>query len=177
MIMMSLDLEFNQPSGKIIEVGYVIGDIHTGVILERVSRLIQIDEKLHPRIISLTGITDEMLDENGISLEMAYAELAEKHKNSGCFRNAITWGGGDTESLRRELGASVDWVLGRRWLDAKTLFVTRCIVNQQRVQSGLAKSMTRMGMVFDGKKHRAMDDALNTFIIFRALAGSLKIPD
>lgn len=168
MKIMSLDLEFNQPSQKIIEVGYVIGDVYTGEILERVSRLIRIDEKLNPRIIELTGITDEML-ETGVSLAEAYAELARKHEEYGCFRNALTWGGGDSESLREQLGLDHGWVLGRRWIDAKTLFVSRAIARQEKRQAGLARALKRMGKDFDGKKHRAADDALNTFTIYRIL--------
>ena len=43
-----------------------------------------------------------------------------------------------------------------------------------KTQSGLAKSMVRLGLKFEGTKHNAMDDATNTFYIYRKLLEELK---
>jgi inhibitor of KinA sporulation pathway (predicted exonuclease) len=41
-------------------------------------------------------------------------------------------------------------------------------------QAGLAKALTRLGMAFVGRKHRADDDALNTFLIAHKLLQEMK---
>ena len=56
-IFTSLDLELNQPSGKIIQIGAAVGHLMTGEIIEKFSCFIKIDEALDERIIKLTGAT------------------------------------------------------------------------------------------------------------------------
>lgn len=63
---------------------------------------------------------------------------------------------------------------GRRELDAKTLYqVYRC-ANYKQLSGGLAKALTKFGMSFEGKKHRAADDAYNTFRIYCKLSEYFK---
>jgi inhibitor of KinA sporulation pathway (predicted exonuclease) len=190
---LSLDLELNQPSDKIIQIGAVVGDIHSGEIFEKFDRLVKIDEPLCLdekicNIPKLTGITDEMLEKDGISLIDAYTDLAALHKKYQCFRNPIVWGGGDSKSLKEDLarlghhfssGFGVDkhlpmYCFGHRWLDVKSIYQVYCLMNNLPVQGGLAKSMTRLGLKFDGTKHNAMWDAYNTFLIAKEMFGKLK---
>lgn len=166
----SLDLELDQPSNKIIQVGAVIGNLETGEILEKVSYIINYPEKLNPFIVQLTSITDEMIATEGIPLNDAYSQLRELHKKHNCFMNPITWGGGDSVELREQLTEGYgDWCFGRRWLDCKTLFVSMALGQGLKFQAGLAKAMTRSGLSFKGRKHWATDDALNTFVLYRHL--------
>lgn len=174
----SLDLEMNQPSGAIIQIGAVIGNMNTGEIVEKVSYFIKIPEILNPCIVELTGITDEMLATDGMDLHDAYLLLKELHKKHACFMNPITWGGGDSYYLKAQLELDPkfipsQWCFGRRWIDCKTVFITLAIGAGLKIQSGLARSMVRSGLVFKGTKHRADDDALNTFILYRHLVKSI----
>ena len=136
-------------------------------------------------ITKLTGIKQEMVD-NGMSLYEAYEIVRKIHdgvytlngKQVRPFRNPLTWGGGDSLELLNELNSKrtfVDKVLkrniinkdfycfGRRWIDVKTLFQTYMIDNEKYGQGGLSKSLLKMGLTFKGKKHDALDDAINTF--------------
>lgn len=172
---LTLDLELNQPSGALIQVGYVIGNVHTGEVHERIRRYVSTSETLAPRIVQLTGITDEQLATQGLCLSEIYKEMGELHAKYGCFRNAITWGGGDSAELRTALGLDDhSFLLGRRWIDAKTLYTSYCLANGLKMQSGLAKSLGKMGLQFQGRKHDALDDAFNTFRIYRLLLEKLK---
>lgn len=163
---LSLDLEMNQPSGKIIQIGYIIGNVNTGDILEEKSLFVNPEEQLSDYIITLTGIKQNQVDD-GTTLKEAYDELKETFKQYDCFRNPITWGGGDSECLRNQLNLDNEMFLfGRRWIDVKTLYVSYRVANGLSHQGGLAKAMTKMGLQFSGKKHNATCDAKNTFKMY-----------
>lgn len=168
---MSFDLEMNQPSGTIIQVGYVVGDTDTGEILNRGCHNIYCEEEIAPRIELLTGVTQHDVNK-GISLVDMYKILVDVHQKYNCFRNPLTWGGGDSHELKTQLrvaGVKDPHLFGRRWIDAKTLYVSYRLANGKPPQGGLAKAMLRLGLKFDGRKHNAGDDAYNTFLIYLKL--------
>lgn len=174
-----IDLELNQDpitGPRIIQIGFVIGSLSTGIILSQGSILINPQQQLLPFITQLTGITQEQVD-GGITLLEGYEVLRGEHEKYDSFCNPITWGGGDLEAIRKELEYEAPrlytWAFGRRWIDAKTLYVSWRIVNGKMPAGGLAKAMTNLGLSFKGKKHQAMDDALNTFTIYRKLCERL----
>src|SRR5260370_816368 len=105
MIVLSLDLEMNQPSENIIQIGAVTGDILTGEITGRCTLLVKLPEGevVSPFITNLTGIEQSDLDQFGMTLEEAYEQLKDFMKASGAFLNPITWGGGDSAFLRAQL--------------------------------------------------------------------------
>ena len=164
-----LDLEMNQPSGKIIQIGAVVGDTMSGVISQRLRIYVNPGEPITEFITGLCGITQEQIDNEGVSLEAAYNVLKDFHNKHATFINPLTWGGGDSQELYDQLDpdARKDWCFGRRWIDAKTVMVSRMIAKQDRVESGgLNSSMKKLGLKFQGRKHDAQDDAENTFKIY-----------
>ena len=168
MRILSLDLELNQdPSSgpKIIEIGACVGDISTGEVIESYSAFVNPRQKLLNHIIKLTSITQEQVD-NGLTLEDAYLGMEALARKYDCLTMPIVWGMGDGHALRQELPAHIEWAFGRRELDVKAVFQAYQMAFAQKVQAGLAKAMTRLGLTFKGKKHRAIDDAINTFIIY-----------
>lgn len=177
-IFTSLDLEMNQPSGKIIQIGACIGNITTGQILDKITIHVNCSEHLNPAITELTKITQHDVD-NGLPLEEAYRKLQRMHENYGAFVNPITWGGGDSKELFDQLMEEnphfIGWCFGRRWIDAKTLFVSWRFANNEPIQGGLARSMTKVNLAFQGQKHNALDDSVNTFRMFCAMIAKLKV--
>src|ERR1041384_4707322 len=101
-IVTALDLEMNQPSQRIIQVGAVVGNIKTGEILEKLSVIVNPMEELNPEIIELCDIQQEQVD-NGVTLEEAYRQLRNMHLKHKSFINPITWGGGDSLELKEQL--------------------------------------------------------------------------
>jgi inhibitor of KinA sporulation pathway (predicted exonuclease) len=166
-----IDLELNQPSGKIIQIGAVIGDTNTGDITHRLKVYVNPQEPLSQFIIDLTGITQSVIDKEGITLTEAYLQLKEFHLRHSTFMNPLTWGGGDSQEIFDQLpvGDRIDWPFGRRWIDAKTLYVSECIAKGLPVQGGLSKVMTKYNLKFQGKKHDALDDAENTFRLYKEM--------
>lgn len=170
MKILSFDLELNQdPRGsKIIEIGACVGDVNTGEVLEEYSAFVNPHELLVDHIITLTSITQAQVDAAG-TLEEAYRGMEAMAHRHDCCRMPIVWGAGDGHALRKELPSHVSWSFGRRELDVKAIFQAYQMARGEKVQAGLAKALTRLGLAFKGRKHRANDDAINTFIIFDAL--------
>lgn len=174
MKILSLDLEMNQPSGRIIQIGACVGDTQTGQILEELSVLVDPGEELTDFIVDLTGIYPRHIIEEGGTLIDAYQQLRALHAKHQCFMNPITWGGGDSYELKQQLvrdypewDANTHWCFGRRWIDVKTLWHTQQIANEGKMQGGLARCLTKVGLQFKGRKHNAKDDAINTFYMFQ----------
>ncbi len=171
MKILSIDLELNQdPSSepKIIEIGACIGDIVTGEVVESYSAFVDPKQKLVDQIIKLTSITQEQVDA-GSTIEEAYLGMESLARKYDCLSMPIVWGMGDGHALRQELPPHITWAFGKRELDVKAVFQAYQMALSGKVQAGLAKAMTRLGLAFKGKKHRAIDDAINTFIIYHAL--------
>lgn len=167
----SLDLEYNQPSKKIIQIGAVIGDLTTGEVVSRFSVFANPGEALNPAIIKLTGIQQSDVD--------AADDLADGYRlmldwlqpfNARRTLNPLTWGGGDSQDLRDQLGLPDNcWGFGRRWTDVKTVYIAWRASQQRPGDGGLARSLTKLGLVFQGRRHNALDDAENTFRVYVAL--------
>jgi inhibitor of KinA sporulation pathway (predicted exonuclease) len=165
----SLDLELNQPSGKIVQIGAVIGDTETGEITHRLRIYVNPGEPIAPFITELCNITQEQIDKQGVSLEEAYLQLKQFHRQHSTFMNALTWGGGDTQGIYDQLSedARLDWCFGRRWIDAKTVHVSNTIAKNNSVYSGGLKSALKAWKLkFIGRPHDAQDDAENTFRLY-----------
>ncbi len=176
-LLISLDLEMNQPSRKIIQIGAVLGNVKTGVIVSRFESKVNPGEPLDPRIVDLTKITQCEVDA-APALAEAYVELCRwmAPYEGERVMNPVTWAGGDTETLRGELGLSEErWPFGRRWIDAKTLFIAWRMAQGRATEGGLARSMTKLGLAFSGQKHNARDDAENTFRIYCALVRQFNV--
>lgn len=166
-----IDLELNQPSNSIIQLGYCVGDIKSKKVLVSDCLNVKVEEEINPFITNLTGITQQQVN-NGMLLNDAYSILKSVHHSYASFINPVTWGGGDSELLKQQLKLTtedVQWCFGRRWIDVKTLFVNWRISQNQPIQGGLARSMLKLGLKFTGQKHNAMDDAINTFYMHCAM--------
>ena len=159
MLLHVLDLEMNQPSGAIIQIGAVCMDMKTGIIKSQFSQYINPQEKLDERIIALTGITQEMVD-GGRSLkhvleEMFWPWLASKH--------ICAWGS-DVEQL-----IEISEIMGLRvpeglnHYDAKAVAsILRCAFPSSRTRGGLKDTMDLFGVPFIGRQHDGLVDAMNT---------------
>lgn len=172
----ALDLELNQPSQRIIQLGAVIGHFPTGRVVDEFCAFVNPGEALDPRIIELTGVQQEDVDGAG-PLVQAYDELVAWLAPYAADRqlNPLTWGGGDSHSLRQALGlADERWVFGRRWTDVKTLYVAWRTSRGDEPRGGLARAMTKFNLAFEGRKHNARDDARNTFRMFVALCAQFQ---
>lgn len=169
---LALDLEMNQPSRKIIEIGAVIGE--GGKILDTFQCYVNPGEVVSPYIESLCGVTNELICLKGVTLSDAYDRLVLFSGSYGPFMNPVTWGGGDSLALLSQLPPGTKNIFGRRWIDVKTLHIAKRFANNEPIQGGLSKALIRHGLKFEGRKHCALDDAKNTYRLFHKILEELK---
>ena len=166
---LALDLELNQPSGKIIQVGVAIGDKNTR-FEDYVVRKWYIDpqEPISEFINDLTGITDADIRAESYSHGHVARELGELIKEHKCFVSPVQWGGGDSVELLAEFCKNhADFPhFGRRWIDVKTFYTYLMLVKGKAPSGGLSSAMGYFKLHFKGKAHRADVDAANTLALF-----------
>ena len=171
----ALDLELNKNQdgvNKIIQVGCAVGNIATPEDIKTFSWYLDPEEPITEFIQSLTGITDEIIQEKAVSHQTVANELADILRSYDVFTNACVWGGNSKFSDASELKAEFDErgidfpFFGRRVVDVKTLYVFNQIVKGRTKSGGLKKSMASYGLDFLGTSHNAEYDALNTLRFF-----------
>lgn len=193
----ALDLEMNQPSGKIIQIGAVKFNIDTAQVYDSINILVKIDEPLCTddsicNIPQLTGITEARLAKDGVDLMSAYKQTARFHNapvmideftHTYGMVNPVVWGCGDNRTLRQqvqEAGLSKDefYCFGNREIDMKSFHQLIMMANNQPFAGGLSRSFHKWGGQFKGRAHDAEVDAYNTAMfackIYKALRGIKK---
>jgi inhibitor of KinA sporulation pathway (predicted exonuclease) len=176
---MVLDCEYMQPSRKCIQIGAAVYDARSAACMETFETYVNPGEPISEYITDLTGIRDQDVQDAPSILE-AFSMLKDFHKKHRAFKNPLVWGSGirnDSQALYEEhVAATLDkWgpeagvgenFMGWRVLDAKTLFQSIQLFEDGQYAGGLSDSMKRLGLKFEGDKHRALTDAKNTFTIW-----------
>jgi inhibitor of KinA sporulation pathway (predicted exonuclease) len=174
MNLLSLDLEMAQPSQKIIQVGWTIGDPLTGRTYAIEGRYVFLDEDLDNLVSNLCGISQDTLNSAG-SLSDAYFDMLQDALKYECSNTTLAWSKGDLSLLRKQLPTEVAWPFGQHYIDAKNLYQSwKLKSGADHLKGGLARAMTKLGMKFEGRKHNARDDAYNTFRIYHRLLQEFK---
>ena len=180
---MVLDAEYCQPSGKTIQIGAAIYDVRNAVCYGTLDTFVNPGELITPEITGLTGITNQDV-QNAPNIIEAYEMLKAFHRKEKCFMNPLVWGSGvrnDSSHLYEEYKAAMSSTymdrepdaqnfMGFRAIDVKTVYQTMMLFENRQYAGGLADSMKRLGLKFEGEKHRALTDAKNTFTLWYYLA-------
>jgi inhibitor of KinA sporulation pathway (predicted exonuclease) len=177
MNVLSIDCEYNQPSGKTIQIGAAVFKVSSGEMLESVQIYVNPGEPIAPFITELTGITDNDV-KNGVSIADAYSMVKNLHEKHKCFMNPIVWGSGARndslhiyyEAIPEDQRATIPNFMGFRVIDAKTLFQSHQMMRNKKVKGGLVAACEVVGLQFEGASHTALADAVNTFRIWHKLS-------
>lgn len=166
----ALDLEFNQPSQRIIQVGVAVGALGQPESEWDVRQwLLNPGEPVDERIVALTGIDDAAIAAHAVAWQTMAEELGGLLQERTPFLNPVTWGGGDSALLLgalHEQGVAFPH-FGRRWVDVKTLYMYVELARRGRPpKGGLSSALVRHGLKFQGEPHRADCDAFNTLRLF-----------
>jgi inhibitor of KinA sporulation pathway (predicted exonuclease) len=163
---LSLDLELDR--GDVIEVGVVLGSQGSPPdSWVRKSWLVKPRHglPLDPHITTLTGITQDMINSQGVEHARVKGELTELIELHRPFTNPVQWGLGDAQELLAELDdmtGSAPPIFGRRVIDVKHHYLFVEAACGRSLSGGLRRAMARHGLEFIGRPHRATDDAFNT---------------
>ncbi len=181
MNIISIDLEFNQPSGKVIQLGYIIANVKNKAIKVTKSIIINPLEELNKEIIKLTGITQEMVDNSNYTIHTAYEEMCKDIDRFQVTKHPLQWGL-DHNYLITQL--NLDWdeyIFRRRGHDIKSFYqLYQMVKPNSKVISGLDSSMKHLGLTWDfkyGPPHNALADAHNTLLTFWKISDKLTVFD
>lgn len=172
----ALDLEMEQPSGEIIQVGVAWLDAETGV-LDSKNFYITPSQCVSEFIRDLTGITDDDFDwsKNRRQCYSEFTEFMRSIVDRKTYREYITWGGGDVHTLAKDISflsqsteLDLNTVLSsRRHTDVKTLVLYETVCAGRSVSSvSLSSALRAHNVVTRGRSHDAGDDAYNTLYLF-----------
>jgi len=161
----ALDLELNQPSNKVIQVGVAIGNVDQNPKDYIVKKwYIDPKEPIDNFITGLTGITDSDIRNNCVGHSTISKELTALIKEHNPWLQPVVWGYDDAGQLRREFERNnVEFKhFGGRWLDVKTVYNFLQFSQNESPNGNLQQAMSVQGSWFDGDTHRADVDARNT---------------
>jgi DNA polymerase III epsilon subunit-like protein len=155
-----LDLEFNNPetTKDIIEIGLAMVDLDSLTIVKKVSIPVLLPEgmEVNPFVSHLTGWTTAKLLKQGVSLETACERIKEKY---GSKNRLLVVDDENETSLFKELNP-----FGSDTVNVSSLYkVVRKDFNSDKSLEFMLESF---GLKFEGKQHRASDDAYNIAKLF-----------
>lgn len=158
-----LDLEMNQPSGRIIQIGALEMNTKANPAYPRNTFRVHVlpDEPLNQEIVTLTRITETTLAEHGIGIRQALRAFWGWIPG----KNLMAWGSDCKHliKLSEELGVEVP--KGLVLFDLKPLAALVRSGLPGKTQGGLFKTMEALGLEFDGQQHDALSDAYNTALL------------
>jgi inhibitor of KinA sporulation pathway (predicted exonuclease) len=166
---LALDLEMNQPSGKIIQVGIAIGDVdmrYDDYFVK--SWYIDPKEEISSFITQLTGISSSTIRGEAFSHEYVARELSAVINQYKPFINPVVWGHNDSDDLSKEFSQNnVDFGhFGQRCIYVKTWHTYLMLSRAKSVGGSLKDACASHDINFIGLEHRADVDAKNTLALF-----------
>lgn len=154
----------------IIEIGFCILDMSTTGITDRNSLIIKpANSNISDFCAGLTGISQKMVDRDGIPLKEACDILRGYAERTNL---SAAWGKVDSKALKKDcLHYEVEYPLKSKHSNAQHTFKTKL---GRKDETSVKKALVHLGRKFDGRQHRAVDDAYNTALILSdILCGAL----
>lgn len=165
-----IDFEFTMPEGKNNPFGFYPEIIEVGLILVKEDEIIDqytsyVKPEAFPRLTSrckkFLNITDEHVS-RGISFEELVVLLKKVNSEKPAI---VTWGNNDMKVLSQNCrNRGFKMPLTGKQIDLSNEY-KRFFGDKN--QTGLWKAVQQYGNSGNGKQHRALDDAINTYHIFR----------
>lgn len=176
-----VDLELNQPSRKIIEIGAVCFQPDTGTTVNTFQSFVCPNEDLNQEITTLTGIHKEELA-FAPHIRTAAQKFSDFKKQHQANAIAITWGGAGSANNDASLiykQAELENPFIPRIIDVKCVFqmLANASAADMRQKCGLKRACEVLKIGWDlqyGEPHRALADAHNTMRIYMFLSKCLK---
>ncbi len=154
-----VDLELNQPSKKIIQIGATCIDVRNGSLCGNFNTFVNPEEELSPFIMDLCGISQKDVD-SGDKLPNALMDFWDWTEKSGC-RNLAAWGSDVYWMTTSSAAHEVKYPHKLKSLNIKEMStVMRTALPATKSRGGLKSTMEAFGLIFEGKQHDALNDAV-----------------
>lgn len=179
MKVVAVDLELNQPSTKIIQIGAICFQPENGEVIETFNRLVNPGEPIATEIVTLTGIRDEDVRQMP-PITQAATDLSAFKKRLQASPIGIVWGAGKSNDVRKIFDESkIESPFKDRIIDVKGVFqmLANASGSKMRQKIGLHRACEILGLGWDsqfGAQHNALADAFNTMRIYMFLSKCLK---
>ncbi len=162
------------PAGQeseIIEVGIALLDLQSHQISARESILIKPERSQISRFcMVLTSLTQEILDESGISFAAACKKLEKSYQSKE--RTWASFGDYDRRMLERQCQArGARYPFGVTHLNVKNLFA---LIHGLPREVGMDEALRITGLELEGRHHRGVDDAYNIAKLLAQMLGGVK---
>ena len=180
MLIISIDLELNQPTRSIISIGYVIAHARNKQVKVAKNLIVNPNEMVDPFITGLTGLTQNDIN-NGIPLIEAYNQMVKDINHHQVNKHPIQWGLDHNELKDQVMLGWNEFVFRRRGHDIKSLYqLYQTSSSNGKTIAGLRKAMGQLNIDWDfahGPPHNSLADAYNTLLIFWKITDKFKRND
>ena len=149
---------------EIIEIGVAVLDVASGAVVENESILVKPEKStISSFCTSLTTLTADLIDKEGISFKAACSLLKKKYETGS--RAWASFGAYDQKQFRRQCEATgVGYPFGPSYINVKTLFALK---KKLAHEQGMAGALALLDIPLQGTHHRGVDDANNIAKILR----------
>lgn len=143
---------------EIIEIGVALLDVEAGTISDNEGILVKPEKStVSAFCTSLTTLTQEQLDKDGISFKAACKILKDRYLSQS--RAWASFGAYDLNQFRRQCDATgVGYPFGPSHINVKTNFALK---KKLAHEQGMAGALAMLDMLLEGTHHRGVDDAKN----------------
>jgi inhibitor of KinA sporulation pathway (predicted exonuclease) len=155
-----IDLEHNQPSGNIIQIGAVFVDLKRNKVIDKFDKYIQPGEPIAKEITELTGITDDMV--RGYMPHVIFFNFWAWVEKCNCGGKLSAWGPDVYHLKEQSLKSGVEPPKKLKNIDIKYMFEIIRSAYGSKQRGGLKKTLELFDFEFEGKQHDAFVDAYNT---------------
>lgn len=180
----SVDIECNQPSGTIIQIGASVWDTQANAEVDDFNLYIQPNEVINWEEELRGGITlgkllpygPEKIKDHGVSPKFAFERFWKFMAKSG-RKKVIQWGAGDMAAITKQ-----SWYFGvpvnnrLKVLNAKLMYQMLYQPTMRLQQKfGLGAVIKEMGLEFEGEAHDGYWDAYNTGKLYTEMFRDIEV--
>lgn len=181
-----IDLEGTQFTHEVISIGAYLAKLNKNGTLsdhkDGFYRLVKAKERITPFIVDFTGITQDMLERDGIEFAQAIKELAAYVGKAWANCLFVAYGHNDILMLKTSLAKSPGSFglkeriehIARHYLDFQS-FSEQYIRDENHNTLSLQNMLLKFHIAPEGTFHNALDDAKNLMRIYEAFQKETEI--
>lgn len=157
----------NMEKREIIEIGVAIIHLKDEVVIERGKKIYVKPQntEVSEYCTNLTGITQHIVDTQGIALQDACKMIEESYGSKA--RPWVSWGRFDRDQLIRECrNKNIQYPMSAEYFNMSILY---SLISKRKRKSGMRRAMNELDIKFEGTPHSGSDDSFNLAKVVQSL--------